>query len=476
MKIIIVGAGISGLSTYLNLKKFLPEPPSGGHHTITIYESHQPAKDDAGNAIPEISLGGGLGVGPNGLSELEKLDPELKDAVIAQGFPTRGFRMKNAWDWTLGWTSTCSSASGTPQPTVMSRRQGVWDCLKTKVPDNVLIACRKVSRVKRGENGKPTVVFADGQIDSADVVIGADGVKSVVKEFVVGDGYPPHYEQVFELPEGLIGIGGWIPCSELPPQPEGGIWKPPNAPVVMTFGAHGFFGYGPACSGRKLSDAEDAHPAYGSEAMWWSTFEEAEVPMDTKSYDKGLIRQQLIERHGKWKDPVIQYCINNAEMSLLLPKWITPKLPKWHADGVILVGDAAHALPSTSGQGVSQCLEDAHALCYLLAHYLRESYAPTSNTPAPTETEAVELAAQKYTTMRKPRVEHILHQAQKMGDMKKKKGIFEEWFMYLFLIVLFKVMPASWQNYLYAYDVEREAEKAIGMTDDAYTKVYSASL
>jgi len=110
----------------------------------------------------------------------------------------------------------------------------------------------------------------------------------------------------------------------------------------MTFGAQGFFGYGPACSGGKLSDAEHAHPAYGSEAMWWSTYEEAEVPTDAKKYDKSLIRQQLIERHGNWKDPVIQYCINNAEIALVLPTWITPKLPAWHADGVILIGDAAH--------------------------------------------------------------------------------------------------------------------------------------
>jgi 2-polyprenyl-6-methoxyphenol hydroxylase-like FAD-dependent oxidoreductase len=194
MKIIIVGAGISGLATYLNLKKFLPEPPSGGPHTVTIYESHQTAKDDAGNLIPEIGIGGGLGVAPNGLSELGKLDPEIKNAVVAQGFPTNSFQIKNAWGWTLGCVGASSSSSGAPQSTVMSRRQGIWACLKAKVPDDVLIGRRKVTEVKRGEDGKLTIVFADGQTDSADIVIGADGVKSVVKKFVVGDAYPPQYE------------------------------------------------------------------------------------------------------------------------------------------------------------------------------------------------------------------------------------------------------------------------------------------
>jgi 2-polyprenyl-6-methoxyphenol hydroxylase-like FAD-dependent oxidoreductase len=194
MKIIIVGAGISGLASYLNLKKLLPEPPSGEPHTIVIYESHQATKDDAGNPTSEISAGGGLGVSPNGMSELEKLDPELRDAVVAQGFPTRGMQMKNSWGWILGWVGTSSSASGKLQATVMSRRQGIWQCLKGKVPSEVLVTGRKVTGVKSGEAGKSSVVFADGQTDSADLVIGADGVKSVVKEFVVGNGYQPQYE------------------------------------------------------------------------------------------------------------------------------------------------------------------------------------------------------------------------------------------------------------------------------------------
>jgi 2-polyprenyl-6-methoxyphenol hydroxylase-like FAD-dependent oxidoreductase len=194
MKIIIVGAGISGLAGYLNLKKFLPEPPSGEPHTITIYESHQATKDDTGNPTSEISGGGGLGISPNGMSELEKIDPELRDAVIAQGFPTNAMQMKNSWGWTLGWIGTYSSASGKLHATVMSRRQGIWKCLKDKVPDDVLVTGRKVTGVRLSKTGKPTVVFVDGQTDSADVVIGADGVKSVVKEFVVGDGYQPHYE------------------------------------------------------------------------------------------------------------------------------------------------------------------------------------------------------------------------------------------------------------------------------------------
>lgn len=79
MKIIIVGAGISGLSTYLHLRKHLPNPDS---HTITIYESHQarsklPSANSTASEHANLNLdtlsestaivGGGLGISPNGM-------------------------------------------------------------------------------------------------------------------------------------------------------------------------------------------------------------------------------------------------------------------------------------------------------------------------------------------------------------------------------------------------------------------------
>jgi hypothetical protein len=37
-------------------------------------------------------------------------------------------------------------------------------------------------------------------------------------------------------------------------------------------------------------------------------------------------------------------------------------------------------------------------------------------------------------------------------------------------------MPASWQNYLYTYNVEEEAKKVIAMADEEYAKAYAASV
>lgn len=54
----------------------------------------------------------------------------------------------------------------------------------------------------------------------------------------------------------------------------------------------------------------------------------------------------------------------------MYPIWTLP-LPTWEQDGVVLIRNAAHALPSSSGQFSSQALEDGEAFVLFLAHYLR---------------------------------------------------------------------------------------------------------
>jgi len=120
----------------------------------------------------------------------------------------------------------------------------------------------------------------------------------------------------------------------------------PQGLVVMTFGAEGFFGYGPSTTApgsilRKENLTQDIVLPYGREGMWWSTYMQEAVP-DIKRIDKDEIRRQLLKRHGKWKDPIIQKIITESNIDSVVASWVTPKLPTWVRDGLILVGDAAH--------------------------------------------------------------------------------------------------------------------------------------
>ena len=208
-----------------------------------------------------------------------------------------------------------------------------------------------------------------------------------------------------------------MPASYLPQNEPPGI-------TTMTFGADGFFGYG-ACS----TTSETSHNAVstcspGDQAVWWSTYALENLPSKGE-IDKDDIIRQLQSRHSSWKDPVIQKVIQKVSIDSIYPTWTTPNLPTWERDGVVLVGDAAHALQTSSGQGVSQALEDAEMLGMVIARKLESGPA--------SETEALQAAAKSYCELRMPRVRKISDHAKKLGDMKRKKNLVVEWMMYFFM-------------------------------------------
>lgn len=85
----------------------------------------------------------------------------------------------------------------------------------------------------------------------------------------------------------------------------------------------------------------------------------------------------------------------------------------------MLVGDAAHALQPSSGQGASMALEDCEALTLLLRHYLQES----------PEVGLVK-AAKQYSDIRRPRLDMVFKKAQQLAAMKQDMGVIQEMLMY----------------------------------------------
>ncbi|OTB11566.1 hypothetical protein K445DRAFT_321949 [Daldinia sp. EC12] len=187
MKIIIVGAGLSGLSTAIALRKFIP---ASQPLEVKIHDNINPATGQATEqATPQVStsrLGAGLGLQGNGLRVLEDLDPALKQRVYAAGFPCSGFTWKTAGNWLLGHEYV---------DVLPISRPLLINCLYETLPADSVIH-KKVARVVTQQGRKPVVQFEDGSPDeTADLVVGADGIRSTVRHDLFGDDekYRPKY-------------------------------------------------------------------------------------------------------------------------------------------------------------------------------------------------------------------------------------------------------------------------------------------
>lgn len=175
------------------------------------------------------------------------------------------------------------------------------------------------------------------------------------------------------------------------------------------------------------------------------------------------MREQLLARHAAWVGPegrtthnmLIEHGTSAAASEVIVvPTWITPPLARYAVSSgrVVLLGDAAHAMPPESGQGASLALEDAQAIVLLLQRFLGSA----------DEAEALRRAAEAFQGLRKDRVDCILVEAKKRGETKRKMGRWEEW-MRDWTIWAMSFLPASWLDWKLGYEVGAEVDKFLAM-------------
>ncbi|KDB24205.1 hypothetical protein H109_03941 [Trichophyton interdigitale MR816] len=454
MKIAIIGAGISGCAVYLALKKRLP---AGEEHEYTIYEAYETSASSSQNYADgdvhssSFVVGAGLAICPNGLSCVRRLDEDIYHTITRMGYPYAYQQMKSSHGWNL--MKIEASGSNPKINSVSLSRHALWRCFRDRVPDDIVVNKRVASIIAK-PNGRNVIKFVDRSPDvEADLVIGADGLKSVTKSALFPedkeDRYPPHYE-------GVTGVGGFFPADQLHDQIEPGTMN-------LVFGGNGFFGY---CYTNTDKDEPNRHIPQGvlkpgNTVMWWSTYEAKECP-DTKSIDKAAVIQDVKSRHASWKSPVVQKILTSADIQNMYPVWTVPELPTWERHGVVLIGDAAHALPPTSGQGVSQAMEGVECFSTLLAHSLgKEGQESSEESALQARKASISWAAKKFMGIRMPRIKAIIDQARKYQNQKRKLSVFQEWFMYLMMYLMSFFPAPPWVKVLYSYDIESETREAI---------------
>lgn len=213
MKIVIIGAGIAGCAAYLQLRKHLPIPSdSESNHEIIIYEAYstdldvtaekrQQTQEDNTHSST-LLVGGGLGIAANGLHVLRRLDEDLLKDVVCSGYAASKFNMKSKNGCQLvSIDATGQTSSGKQRMhMIAASRHSLWQALRSRIPDGHIIN-KRISKVVANPVGKNVIHFVDGSSSvEADLVIGADGIRSTAKRAIFPqakeDPYPPKYEYV----------------------------------------------------------------------------------------------------------------------------------------------------------------------------------------------------------------------------------------------------------------------------------------
>ncbi|KAH3991970.1 hypothetical protein HBI56_207430 [Parastagonospora nodorum] len=162
IKIAVIGGGISGLGTALSL---LSVPGV----TVNVYEKAKELRE----------IGGGLNVGPHKRDVLRKLGAD-SSITGSDMFPIL-HRKGSDGDLLCAQKAHSGAPDGEHQRV---RRSALHKALLDKVPDaNIHLNKGLESVCERGETEENTLNFSDGTAVNADLVIGAAGVRSRVREY-----------------------------------------------------------------------------------------------------------------------------------------------------------------------------------------------------------------------------------------------------------------------------------------------------
>jgi 2-polyprenyl-6-methoxyphenol hydroxylase-like FAD-dependent oxidoreductase len=352
---LIIGGGIAGPVAAMALRQAGIE--------ATVAEAHPQGAEGVGVFLTLAS---------NGIDALRTLGAD--GSPLAAGFPTPGITLRSSTGKDLGAARTgLSLPDGTTSHTL--KRADLYGAIHDEATSRGVVVehGKRLVDVEQGGD-KVRGLFEDGSHATGDVVIGADGIHSVVRKIIDPNAPEPTYA-------GLINLGGYARGVDVDAEPGS---------YTMIFGKRAFFGYALAPDGD----------------VWWF----ANVPRGDEP-DRGEVegitaeewRSRLPELYAEDAGPAVRIvqATDIADIMPASPIHSLPHLPKWHSGRMIVIGDAAHAPTPTSGQGASLSIEDA----VVLAKCLRDLPDPQQ-------------AFTRFEALRRPRVERIIKQAARINSNK----------------------------------------------------------
>lgn len=350
--VIIAGAGIGGLTAALALLK------SG--IDCDLYEQATELRE----------IGAGLQLSPNGIRVLFALG--LEPQVRRDGVET-GDKVVRLWSNGYTW-SLLDPAVGTPTqrygaPMFLMHRGDLHamlvEAVRREKPDAIHVNARCLDFEQDASQAR--LKLEDGRQIVGDVLVGADGLHSKIRQRLFGEAKPKF--------TGIMAWRGLAPIERLPPhlrRPMATQWLGPTGHVTCY----------PVRRGELLNMV-------------------GEIERDDWQYESWVERgakEECLRDFAGWHPDLISI-IENIDTFYKWGLFLREPLPKWSAGRVTLLGDACHAMLPFLGQGGNMAIEDGMVLARSIAMHPSDPVA----------------ALERYEAARRDRAVEVVHRSAGMA-------------------------------------------------------------
>jgi salicylate hydroxylase len=326
LRVAVIGAGIGGLAAACALRQHGCE--------VALHERAEELGE----------VGAGLQLGPNAVKVLRALGVEERLRPLACSPPNM---ISLAWDTAAErfrepFSAAIEAQFGAPYFTV--HRADLHRLLLERLPDRCIHAGMTCTGVASTSHGA-AAHFADGTEAEADVVVGADGIRSVVRRTLFG-----------EQPARFTQQTAWrciVPIECVPTQVGPGR--------MVRVGRDDYVGWlGP--TGHVI-----CYPIRGGE--FYNIFA-GRVSEDwaEESWTIPSTLEALLGAYRGWNEALLGM-LGKVERCFRWGIYDRDPLPQWTRGAVTLLGDAAHPMMPTLAQGAAITLEDAFALARNLSQH-----------------------------------------------------------------------------------------------------------
>ena len=313
-RVLVVGAGIGGLTAALALQRVGVD--------VTVLERASELRE----------VGAGISLWPNAVIGLRRLG--VGHAVEAAAATVQRADLRSWRGQLLHGSSTEAVEERFGGPVLMIHRADLHAALRSALDPRALQLGVEVATVEQNAAGA-LARLVEGDPLRADVLIGADGLNSVVREATLADG-PPSY----------AGLTAWRGVTSV------------SADLAAGLSGSESWGMGSIFGIQRL-------PA---NRVYWYAATRAPEGESAPAVRPRSHKDTLVGLFGTWHDPIPELIDTTPEDEILRNGLYDRPVTRNVASGrVALLGDAAHPMLPYLGQGACQAIVDGIVLADVLA-------------------------------------------------------------------------------------------------------------